>query len=176
MKSKGSFARGRAAPGQATMEYMIASAAVILPVTFALVFTAQLLWVWHSVAHFTRDGAYWAAAHCWQGGDNVVDYMKQHVPVNIDQDQFINGDAEIAVQYFKRDAGSGALTEFACDAGECTTDCVPDVVTVTVRNYEFRKFMNYLGLPSVALPDFHTSIPMESAGCFTDADNGSTCQ
>lgn len=162
-------ARGRG--GQSTVEYVIA-AGVTLPMIFALTFTAELLWVWHSVAEFTRDGANYAATHCWMAsGGNVVNYMRTHVPPMVDMDQFQTGEAEIQVTYFLRDPASGVLNEFTCD-GECSQMCIPDTVTVRVRNYEFRKFMSYLGLPPVTIPDFQTSHPVESAGC--DPEQG-TC-
>lgn len=160
--------RERKRAGQATVEFAISFAIIIMPVTFAIIFTAQLLWVWHSVVDFTRDGARYATTHCWQGSaDNVLGYMRTHVPFNIDQDQFQNGQADIVVTYFARDAASGTLTDFACD-GDCSTACIPDAVTVTIRNYEFRRFMSFLALPPVALPDFRTSLPMEGAGCDPD--------
>jgi hypothetical protein len=152
--------------GQATVEYAVTFAALILPITAAIIFTAQLLWVWHSVVDFTRDGARYATTHCWQGtGDNVIGYMRTNVPAMVDMDQFQQGGAEIAVEYFSRNIETGALEPFACEGGECSTECIPDTVTIRVRNYEFRRFMSYLGLPPVPLPDFHTSLPMESAGC-----------
>jgi hypothetical protein len=159
--------------GQATVEYVIVSAGIVLPVTFAIVFTAQLLWVWHSVVEFTRDGARYAATHCWQSDtQNVTDYMKQHVPPTVDMDQFQNGPAQITVSYFAKDPDTGQLVDFTCDGGDCSTMCVPDAVTVRVTNYEFRKFMGYLGLPPVSVPDFYTTVPIESAGC--DPEQG-TC-
>jgi hypothetical protein len=152
--------------GQATLEYVLISGAVLLPVTLAIVFTAQLLWVWNSVVDFTREGARYAATHCWvSGGGNTMDYMRTHVPPMVDMAQFQGGDAEIMVEYFGRNPETGALEEFACDSGECSAMCVPDVVKVSVRNYEFRQFMAYLGLPPVRIPDFQTTVPMESAGC-----------
>ena len=39
---------------------------ILRPLTFALIFTAQLLWIWHSVNDFTRQGAGYAATHCWE--------------------------------------------------------------------------------------------------------------
>jgi len=152
--------------GQSSVEYALIYGGLVMPVTFMIVFTAELLWVWHSVVEFTRDGAQYAATHCWQaGGENVINYMRTHVPRMVDQEQFQSGQAEIVVEYFMRDPETGALTEFSCEDAECSTACVPDLVTVRVRNYEFRRFLNYLGLPPVTLPDFRMTVPMESAGC-----------
>jgi len=140
--------------------------AIVAPITFAIIFTAQLLWVWHSVVDFTRDGARYATTHCWQSShENVVGYMRSNVPMMVDMDQFQTGQAEIDVQYFSRDLESGSLVEFACEGGDCSTECVPDTVTVSIRNYEFRRFVSSLGLPPVPLPDFRTSLPIEGAGC-----------
>ena len=152
--------------GHAALEFVLVFCAVLLPVTLMLVSMANLLWIWHSVAEFTRDGARYAATHCWQSGaPNVVSYMRSHVPVNIDQTRFSEGEAEIQVQYFSWDTESGQLSEFSCDGGDCSTLCVPDTVTVRVTNYEFRGLAAYLGLPTVTIPAFETSLPMESAGC-----------
>jgi len=72
--------------GQALVEFALAWGAVILPLTFMIIFTSELLWIWHSVADFTRDGARYAATHCWQGdGSNVVSYMKANLPPMPDQ-------------------------------------------------------------------------------------------
>lgn len=158
--------------GAVTVEYALAYLGVLLPLTFAVIFTAELLWIWHSAADFTRQGARYASTHCWQaGGDNVTSYMKTHVPLMIDQDQFVNGTADLVVTYYAKDPDTGQLTEFSCDS-DCTSSCVPDAVTVAVRNYEFRQFVSYLGLPPVPMPDFQTSMPIESAGC--DPEQG-TC-
>ena len=148
------------------VEYALLYAGVILPLTFSAVFVAEMLWVWHSVVDFTRDGARYAATHCWQAdGANVLSYMQTHVPRMIDMDQFRSGAAGITVQYFSRDPDTGSLVDFSCDAGECTTGCVPDAVTVRVTSYQFTRFVGFFGLPPVSLPDFHASVPIESAGC-----------
>jgi hypothetical protein len=160
--------------GQAAIEYVIAFSALLLPMTFAIIFTAQLLWIWHSVVDFTRSGARYATTHCWQGdGENVRGWMRNNTPLMFDRDQFQGGQAEIQIQYYSRDPESGTLAEFSCDQGECSTGCVPEVVTVRIVNYEFRSFVtNYLGLAPVTLPDFHTTLSMQSAGC--DPEQG-TC-
>ena len=158
--------------GQTAVEYGILYAGVIVPLTFAIIFVAEMLWVWHSVVDFTRDGARYAATHCWSAeGQNVTAYMQTHVPRMIDMDQFQQGQAQIAVNYYSRDPDTGSLTDFTCD-GDCTVDCIPDAVTVRIQSYEFRHFVNFLGLPPVTIPDFRSSLPMESAGC--DAEQG-TC-
>jgi hypothetical protein len=154
--------------GQQTVEYALVYAGVILPVTFAIIFTAQVLWVWHSVVEFARDGAHYAATHCWQAsGDNVREYMRNHTPFTIDREQFQSGGEElILVEYSSYDAESGMLAEFACDQGECTRLCVPDVVTVRIQGYEYRHpFLSQLGLAPITIPDFRTTVPIESAGC-----------
>jgi hypothetical protein len=75
------------------------------------------------------------------------------------------GRANIEVQYFARNPETGLLEDFTCEGAECSTDCVPDAVTVQITGYEFTRAMTYLGVNPVPLPDFRTSLPMESAGC-----------
>ena len=165
--------RRRNQRGQAAVEYALLYAGVILPMTFAIIFAAEMLWVWHSVVDFTREGARYAATHCWQpGGDNVLAFMRTNVPRMIDMDQFQGGNAEIEVRYFSRDPDTGMLVDFDCANGECSTLCVPDFVSVRVASYEFRRFVNFLGLPPVQIPGFRTSLPIGSAGC--DPEQG-TC-
>ena len=159
------MAERRRESGQATIEFVMAWGGVILPLTFAIIFTSELLWIWHSVSDFTRDGARYAVTHCWQNGaSNVVEYMKQNTPLMPDRIQFQTGPAQINVTYFSKDPDTGALVEFSCD-GDCSTSCIPDTVTVSITNYQFLPFFTALGLPPVQIPDFHTSMPMESAGC-----------
>ena len=151
--------------GAVTVEFALTYVGLIIPVTFAIIFTAQLLWVWHSAVEWTREGARYATTHCWQAdATNVTAYMRQNVPVNIDQDQFSAGTAEISVSYYSRDPLSGVLIDFACD-GDCSTACVPDAVIVSVSGYQFTRFFNYLGLNPIALPNFTTTLPVEGAGC-----------
>ena len=151
--------------GAVTVEFALTYVGLIIPVTFAIVFTAQLLWVWHSAIEWTREGARYAATHCWQAdGSNVSAYMRQNVPVNVDQAQFSSGTAEIAVSYYARDTSTGALVDFTC-TGDCSTACVPDLVIVSVTGYQFTRFFNYLGLNPIALPNYTTTLPTEGAGC-----------
>ena len=158
--------------GQATLEFAMIYAGVMLPLTFMLVFVAEMLWVWHSVVDFTRDGARYAATHCWTADQsNVLNYMTTNVPRMIDMDQFQNGAAGITVEYFSRDPSTGALTDFTCDSGDCTTNCIPDTVTVSVTAYQFTRFSGFFKLPAVTLPDFHASVPVAGAGC----DETGTC-
>jgi len=157
--------------GQATIEFALTWAGLFFPLTAMIIFTSQLIWVWHSAVEFTRDGARYAASHCYQsGGANVVSYMRSRVPIMVDQDQFRDGQAEIQVSYYAKNADSGVLEEFACDGGDCSRDCVPDAVRVRINNYQFTAFLSYLGLPPVPLPNFQTIVPIESAGCNADEE------
>lgn len=151
--------------GQSAVEFILIYSAVILPLTFAIIFTAQMLWVWNSVVEWTRNGARYAATHCAQsGGQNVIEFMRNNVPLTYDYDQFRQGPAEIQVQYFSRDPETGDLGDYSC-ASDCTLECVPDAVTVRITGYEFRAFQGYLGLPPIPIPSFATTAPIESAGC-----------
>ena len=152
--------------GQATLEFALTFAAITMPMTAAIIFTSQLLWVWHSVTEWTRAGAQYAVTHCWNGsGENVATWMRQNVPPNVDSPQFQQGGATIEVRYFQRNAETGQMEDFTCEGGECSTECIPDAVTVRVTGYEFRRVLTTLGVPPVQLPDFRTSLAMESAGC-----------
>ena len=161
--------------GQAAVEFVLMYAAVILPLTFGIVYVSEMYWVWHSMAEFTRKGALYAVTHCWQqGGGNVIAYMQQAVPVNIDTIQFQNGGtAQITVEYsaFSADSGAPALGAPTCDP--TNSICVPDTVTVSVTNYEFRRFVTFLNLPPVQMPDFRTSLAIQSGGA--DPDNPGNC-
>jgi hypothetical protein len=153
--------------GQALIEYSLLYAAVIVPFTFGIIYLAQLLWVWHSMVEFTRDGARYAATHCWEsGGENVLQYMYTHVPINVEQAQFsqANANAQVTIAYSTVDPDSGSLTDFSCDT-DCSVSCVPDVVTVSVENYVYGKFFGFLKLSGVAMPPWPTTVPMEGAGC-----------
>ncbi|MEZ5352057.1 MAG: pilus assembly protein [Bryobacteraceae bacterium] len=164
--------RGRRRRAQSTVEFAITYVTLFFPLTMMIIFTAQLLWVWHSVVDFTREGARYAATHCYQGsGANVVNYMQENAPLMVDRDEFRGGEAEIVVSYFSRDPDSGALAEFACEGGDCTRDCVPDVVRVGINNYQFRQFVSYLGLPPVPIPNFSATVAVQSAGCGPDSED-----
>jgi len=165
------FPRRRSLRGAAIIEYAVVYAGLLLPVTMMIFFTAELLWVWNSVVDYTREGARYATTHCWQaGGTNVVSYMRANTPIMVDRDQFRDGQADIEVAYFSRNADSGLLEEFSCDGSECSRQCVPEAVRVRVSNYQFRAFLSYLGLPPVSVPNFQTMLPMESAGCSADSE------
>jgi len=158
--------------GQTTVEFALIYASVLLPLTVGLIYISELLWVWHSVVDFTRQGAGYAATHCWESSAaNVVGFMRANVPLMPDRDQFQNGPAQIGVTYYAVDPSSGALSPFGCDT-DCSISCIPDEVTVTVSGYQFGYFVAYLGLPPVPLPNFQTTQPIESGGC--DPEQG-TC-
>lgn len=151
--------------GQATVEYAMLFVGVLMPFTFGLISMAQLLWTWHTAVEYTRMGARYATTHCWQAdAGNVREYMRSNIPAVLDNDVILNGPAEIQIQFLKKNAESGVYEDFTCE-GECSSSCIPDIVSVRIRNYEFRKFLNYLGLPAITMPEFSAIMPVESAGC-----------
>src|ERR1700735_532908 len=110
-----------------------------------------MLWIWHSVVDFTRDGARYAATHCFEGGGtNVIAYMQAHVPPMIDQNQFQLGPATIDISYYQNSGAGAALQPFACDV-ECSVYCEPDVVSVGVSNYQFDRLLNFLKIAPILI-------------------------
>lgn len=150
--------------GQAAMEFALMYGAVIVPLLLGITFVSEIYWVWHSMVEFTRDGARYAATHCWQADEqNVIQYMQTHVPPNIDNAEFqAGGTAQINVQYFQRDPDSGQLSDFGC-AFDCSTNCVPDTVTVSITGYQFLHYSSLL--KSVTMPPFPTSQAIAGNGC-----------
>jgi len=168
--------RGKPRAGQQLAEFAISYAFLFLPLSMMIIFTAQLLWVWHSAVEYTRAGARYASTHCYQaGGTNVITYMRANVPPMPDRDLFRDGSAELEVTYYQRDSTTGELGEFTCSGADCSRDCVPDMVRVRIVNYQFRGLQSYFGLPPVSLPNFQTSLPVESIGCST-TDGEVVCQ
>jgi hypothetical protein len=155
--------------GAAAAEFLVVGMTLFVPLSLCLFYTAQMLWVWHSAAEMTREGARYAATHCWQNGSNVRNHMQTNFVATPDRDQFTAGAADIAVTYFGRNPENGELIEFFCDT-ECSLGCVPDVVRVEIQNYTYRTFLSYWGIPPVPLPNLQTTVPMEGAGC--DPDTG----
>ena len=152
------------ARGQALLEFSFLFAGVLLPMFFMVVFIARGLWVWHSVVDFTRYGARYAATHCWEPDgsvSNVVAFLQANVPPMVDMNQFQTGQAQVIVQYFSENP-DGTTTPF--DSSTCTGICVPDTVSVGVTNYTFIGLSPYFSLPTVPIPDFTASEPMENAG------------
>jgi len=124
-----------------------------------------MAWIWHSVVDFTRDGARYAATHCYQpdgSAGNVLSYMEANVPLMIDQGQFQSNAAGIQILYFSQNP-DGSLSPFA--PGACGGSlCLPDSVSISITNYQFGRFSGLFKLPPVVIPPFTTTVPMESAG------------
>jgi hypothetical protein len=164
---------GRARSGQAAIEFALLYSAVVLPLTFMLIFVSQMLWTWHTVVDYTRNIAHFASTHCWMtdaSGSNVINWATSHVPPMMDQDQFISNAVGITVTYYSQNA-DGTQTPF--DAGICNGGtCMPDVVSVGIQTYTVTRFSSFFGLPNVTMPPFTTVVPMQSGG-YQDASG--TC-
>ncbi len=152
--------RGRS--GQSAVEFALLYGGVILPLTFGIVYVAEMYWVWHSIVEWTRDGARWAATHCWQADtQNVMTYMQNHVPLNIDQSQF-QVPGTITVQYFQLDPTSAYAGRFCCQNGgaDCSLDCVPDAVTSQCKQLSIQRLCRLSPPAADVIPPFPTSMPV----------------
>src|ERR1700693_3320910 len=93
------------ARGQATVEMALTLVIGILPLTLGLIAFAEIGWTYHALATLTRQGARYAATHCWQDdvGSNVVNWMQTHAPAFPDRAQLATGGITIQVSYWTHD-------------------------------------------------------------------------
>ncbi|PYS32973.1 MAG: hypothetical protein DMG14_32970 [Acidobacteria bacterium] len=161
----------RSSRGQANVETALALIFGIIPVTFGLLAFSELAWTYHALATLTRQGARYAATHCWQdeSGSNVVSWMQANAPAFPDRPLLASGGIQIQVNYWMHDPETRESVPFSC-AGGCTPDCVPDSVTVSITGYEFNHFFPFLGLPPLHVPPFSTTVAIESAGGNPETD------
>ena len=68
------YLRRHTCGGQATIEAALALLVGIIPLSIALLGFAEIAWTYHALATLTRQGAHYAATHCWQddSGSNVM--------------------------------------------------------------------------------------------------------
>lgn len=152
--------------GQAVVEFVAFWGLIMLPLTMGIIYVSEMYWIWHSIGELTRDVARYAATHCWESdGTNVQQYIDSHIPPTIDSQQFqTGGTATVTVAYSQIDPTDGSLVPMSC-VGDCSTLCVPDVVTVSVSGYQYQRFVTYLHLPPVTIPAFPASVAIGSNGC-----------
>ena len=142
----------------------------LLPLTLGLIAFAQLAWTYHSLVTLTRQGARYASTHCWvdEAGSNVVDWMQANAPPFIDRVRLSDGGAQIQVAYWTNDLTAHETTQFSCAAESCSPGCAPDAVTVSISGYQFSHLFTTLGLSPLTVPEFATTVDMESVGANQD--------
>src|SRR6478752_6444640 len=87
--------------GQASVEMALALVVGIVPLTLGLIAFAEVTWTYHALTTLTRDGARYAATHCWQGGaQNVINWMRVNAPMFPDRSQLQSGAIAIEVNYW----------------------------------------------------------------------------
>jgi hypothetical protein len=151
--------------GQATVEMALALALIVIPITLALLAFIELAWTYHALATLTRQGARYAANHCWQdsAGSNVVTWMQENSPMFPDRQELISGGIQIQVAYWRHDPETHTSVVFECGGG-CGLDCIPDSVTVSINGYSFSHFLPMLGFQPLQVPPFSTTVEMQGAG------------
>src|SRR6266566_5645488 len=152
--------------GQATVEMALALIAGVVPLTLGLFAFTEIAWTYHALVTLTRQGAQYAATHCWQDetGSNVRNWMQANAPSFPDRPQLTSGEIQIQVIYWMHDPVSHTSALFSCSEEPCSAECVPDSVTVSISGYQFNHFLTVLGLPALQVPSFSTTVESESAG------------
>lgn len=151
--------------GQATVEMALALVFVVLPLTLGLLAFIEIAWTYHALTTLTRQGARYAANHCWQdsSGSNVVTWMQGNSPSFPDRQELISGGIQVQVNYWRHDPETHTSVAFECGGG-CDLQCVPDSVTVSITGYSFNHFLPMLGFQPLQVPPFSTTVEMQSAG------------
>lgn len=151
--------------GQANVEFALVLVAGLLPLSLGLIAFAELAWTYHSLATLTRQGARYAATHCWvdDAGSNVVTWMASNSPPFLDRARLLDGGVQIEVNYWAHDLATHQTTQFSC-ADSCAAACAPDSVTVSIRGYQFAHILPTLGFSPLTVPAFSTTLSMESTG------------
>src|SRR5260370_41872559 len=80
-----SFSGFRTMRGQASVEMALALVFGILPLTIGLIAFAEAAWTYHGLVTLTRQGARYAATHCFQDstGQNVVAWLRDSNNVSV---------------------------------------------------------------------------------------------
>lgn len=164
---------GEKQSGQAAFETAILFAVVLVPLTFGLMVVSELAWTYHSLASLTRQGARYAATHCYMDstGSNVTAWMLVNSPPFIDRQQ-LNGTAQIQVNYWTHDLTDPTnpnMVPFECPGDACTAACQPDSVTISISGYQFSHLVTLIGMQPIAVPGFATTVEMQSMGGFQDS-------
>src|SRR3989442_1262306 len=102
--------------GQATVETALALVAGVLPLTFGLFAFGEIAWTYHALATLTRQGAHYAATHCFQddAGSNVVSWIQTNAPAFPDRAQLTTGDIQVQVRYWTHDTTLHQSVPFSC--------------------------------------------------------------
>ena len=155
-----------ASRGQATVETALIMMTVMLPLTFGIVALADVAWTYHALVTLTRQGARYAATHCFEddSGSNVVTWMQSNSPPFLDRPQMAGGTVQILVNYWSHDLANQVSNPFSSCGSTCTPECVPDAVTVSISGYQFRHLLPLLGLQPLEVPSFATTVEIQSAG------------
>jgi len=157
--------RTRNSRGQALVETALALVFGMIPLTFGLLAFSEVAWTYHALATATRQGARYAATHCFEdeSGSNVVNWIHANAPAFPDRNLLVSGGIQVQVSYWMHDLANHQTVPFSC-AGGCNPDCVPDSVTVSITGYEFNHFFPILGLTPLQVPPFSSTVAIESAG------------
>lgn len=151
--------------GAATVEMALALMAGVVPLTLGLIVFTEIAWTYHALATITREGARYAATHCYQdsAGSNVVNWVQANAPLFPDRALLASGGISIQVTYWTHDPLTNESVPPLCSAS-CSAQCVPDSVTVAITGYQFDHFLTTLGLQPLQVPPFSTTVEIQSAG------------
>jgi Flp pilus assembly protein TadG len=144
--------------GQALLEFA-AVTLLLFTLVFGIIEFGRALWTWNTIAQATRAGARYAAVEIPTSDDAQIKKVVVYNDPNASSSStpVVPGltEANVSVRYLK--FGSSAA------AGDVNTKRVADLIEVSVVGYQFTFLVSLFG-PSISLPPFTTSLPLEGLG------------
>ena len=152
--------------GQATIEAALTLLVGLVPLSIAMLGFAEIAWTYHALATLTRQGAQYAATHCWQddSDSNVINWMTANAPAFPDRSKLVTGEIPIQVRYWTNDSANHLTNPFSCGGQSCSPECVPDSVTVSINGYYYNHFLPYFGFAPLLVPSFSTTMEIQGSG------------
>ncbi len=146
--------KNRAEKGQALLEFALVTL-VFFILAFGIIEFGRALWTWNTIAEATRAGARYATTATPTGTDTEIKKMVVYKDPNATAGStpVLPGltESNVTVDYLMNNGTAAA------------SKAVADIIQVSITGYQFPFLVTLFG-PSLTLPPFKTTLPLEGMG------------
>jgi Flp pilus assembly protein TadG len=140
--------------GQALVEFAMVTL-LFFTLIFGIIEFGRALWTWNTIVQATRAGARYAAVEIPTSDDTPIKKVVVYNDPNggASSTPVVPGltETNVTVRYLNNDGTLAA------------NKSVADMIEISVINYQFNFLVSLFG-PSISLPPFRTSLPLEGLG------------